>query len=105
MGYSEMMRATAMQVSLAWQLFPFIGPIVGKLAEHANNPPTYYRGTTLKCFWPSPNLDEVKSHHDRKMSNRSKVIYYEMLTVAFVKDRFIPIMQRFSGVGMYVIAL
>ena len=40
------MRATGKQVSLAWQIVPFVG-VLGMAAEYLNDPPLYYRGTEL----------------------------------------------------------
>lgn len=102
MPYEYVMRATALQVSLAWQLIPFIGPIIGKLAERCNNPPFYYRGTKLKCFWPEKNLAAVRQLQEHKSSFGFKIKYGCALAVAFIKDYGLPTLGRVAAVAVYV---
>merc|ERR1719321_2393685 len=49
--YEELVRATAKTLSVCWQLFPFIGIILGKITEYCNYPPVYYRGTVMPCLY------------------------------------------------------
>jgi hypothetical protein len=100
--YEDVIRATSMQISLAWQLFPFVGPLLGKLAEHTNNPPLFYRGTVLKCMWADANVNKVAEEKGRKMSGASSAKYYFVLALAYFKDRAVPLLQRAVRVGMYV---
>eukprot|EP00931_Biecheleriopsis_adriatica_P088015 TRINITY_DN62415_c0_g1_i1.p1 TRINITY_DN62415_c0_g1~~TRINITY_DN62415_c0_g1_i1.p1 ORF type:complete len:1318 (-),score=128.83 TRINITY_DN62415_c0_g1_i1:203-3616(-) len=47
--YYEVMKATAIQLSLASQMVPY-GLLIGKFCEYANDPPLIYCGSKLKCL-------------------------------------------------------
>lgn len=102
--YFELMKASGRQLSLAYQIFPF-GAVIGKACERFNNPPLVYWGTQLKCLNAKPTVDGVKSMEGRKMTGAQAAKYKAQLSMAMMKDRGAPGLQRVAAVAMYFLML
>lgn len=103
--YEDVIRATGMQLSLAYQLLPF-GLLVGKGCEYLNRPPLYYRGKTLKCLGKSKVLD--KAHENMPKSKKSKraVLVATMgLCAAYLRVKTVPWLRRTITLTIYILVL
>lgn len=79
--YWELMRATSMQLSLAYQLLPF-GAIIGKGCEYLNNPPVWYRGQALKCYNELEHMRIAREGMPKKMGFGKEAMKFRVALVA-----------------------
>jgi hypothetical protein len=99
--YQEIMRATGMQLSLAYQLAP-AGAIIGKCCEYMNNPPMFYYGSELKCFHAHRHMRHAMEGVPKKMQSGQMMVVAGTLFLAFCKDILFPLFVRLSALGLYI---
>merc|ERR1719183_2135693 len=82
--YNEVMRASGMQLSLAYQLAP-CGAIIGKACEYLNNPPLFYFGKELRCFHAHKHMAYAMEGVPKKLSTYQFFVVSGTLFLAFLK--------------------
>jgi hypothetical protein len=100
--YAEVMRASGMQLSIAYQLAP-CGAIIGKACEYLNNPPLFYWGKELKCFHAHRHMTHAMEGVPKKLGTGQMGVVAATLFLAFCKDMLIPFLVRILGLGMYIV--